>query len=95
MLDLKGVMVTVKKLNDKKEPGEVVATERAKHTIYSYVLNDEEVFAFGITRSPKAKSLQFHYVPEQMGLQRAEYRDLHGCPMSKAEFNMLIKSRLV
>lgn len=92
MLDLKGVMVTLEKLRDKNEPGEVVSTQGANHPIYSYVLNGTEVFAFGITRSSKAKSKRFYYLPQQMGLSRAQYRDLHDCPMSKAEYNELVES---
>ena len=92
MLDLNGVMLTLEKLRDKKEPGEVVCTEGAKHTTYSYVLNGVEVFAFGITRSSKVKSIHFGYVPRQMGLKKAEYCDLHDCPMTKAKFNKLIES---
>ncbi len=95
MLDLKGVMVTLEKLRDEKEPGEVVCTEGAKHTTYSYVLKGTEAFAFGITRSSRAKSIHFGYVPRQMGLKKAKYRDLHDCPMSKADFNELVESNLL
>jgi hypothetical protein len=88
-------MLSLEKLRDKMEPGKVVSTEGAKHTTYSYVLNDVELFAFGITRSSKAKSKFFNYVSRQMALKKAEYRELHNCPMSKADFNKLVQPRLL
>lgn len=87
MLDLKGIAKSIGKLQDNEEPGEIEIEERTKHTRYSYILEGTMVFSFGLTRSSKAKSMKFHYVPTNMGINRSEYQKLHDCPWSKKDFN--------
>ncbi len=88
MLDLEGILKTLRKLGDQSDPGHVEYHEGRKHPRYSYVLQGTEVFSFGITRGSSAKSIEFNYVPRQMGLKRKEYRDLHDCPMTKEQYNI-------
>jgi len=96
MLTIKGIKQTMDKLNRRYENGEPVEGEivfdasRGNENRYSYYYKGQLVFTFGITRSPRKKSKQFHYVPRQMHLQRQEYRRLYNCPMSKREYNELI-----
>jgi len=93
MLTLKGIQQTMDKLNRRREDNEVVEGEtvfdasRGGENHYSYYYKGQLVFTFGITRSPRQKSRQFHYVPRQMHLQRQEYRRLYNCPMSKRKYN--------
>jgi len=87
MLDLDGILKTLKKLDDRTEPGCVEFREGKKHSRYSYVLEETVVFSIGLTRGSSAKSMEFNYVPKQMGLNRKEYRDLHVCPMTKEQYN--------
>jgi uncharacterized protein YceH (UPF0502 family) len=88
MLDLKGIKKTLKKLKDTDEPGELVVKESGqKENRYSYLFDGKMEFTFGITRSSKAKSKRFSYIPGQMGLKRSEYKLLHDCPMSKKDYN--------
>ncbi len=87
MLDLKGILKTLEKLDDQSAPGRIDYHEGRRHPRYSYVLEGTEVFSFGFTRSSSAKSMEFDYVPRQMGLKRKEYRDLHDCPMTKKQYN--------
>jgi hypothetical protein len=87
MLDLKGISKTLAKLDDQGVPGHVDYHEGRKHPRVSYILEGTEVFSFGLKRGSAAKSMEFDYVPRQMGLKRKEYRDLHDCPMSKEEYN--------
>jgi hypothetical protein len=93
MLTLKGIQRTMDKLKRKSENGEAVEgeivfdTRRGGDNRYSYYYQDQLIFTFGITRSPRKKSKKFGYVPRQMHLQQQEYRRLHNCPMSKKEYN--------
>lgn len=93
MLTLKGIKQTMDKLNRRYEDGESIEGEitfdasRGNENRYSYYYKGQLVFTFGITRSPRKKSKQFHYVPRQIHLQRQEYRRLYNCPMSKREYN--------
>ena len=88
MLDLKGIEKSLSKLKSNKEPGLLRREPSGRAEIrYSYVLNEEMVFTFGLTRSSKARSKKYHYVPHQMGLINKEYRMLHDCPWSKADYN--------
>ena len=93
MLTLKGIQVTMNKLNRQLEngvpvEGEIVFnTRRGGENRYSYYYQGQLVFTFGITRGSRQKSKQFHYIPRQMHLQRQEYRRLYDCPMSKKEYN--------
>jgi hypothetical protein len=93
MLTLKGIQQTMDKLNRRREDGKAVEGEivfdasRGGENRYSYYYKGQLVFTFGITRSPRQKSKQFHYAPRQMFLQRQEYRRLYNCPMSKREYN--------
>lgn len=93
MLTLKGIQKTMDKLNQRYEGGEAIEgevvfdTSRGGENRYSYYYKGQLVFTFGITRSPRKRSKQFHYVPRQMHLNRQEYRLLYNCPMSKKEYN--------
>jgi hypothetical protein len=91
MLDIKGIQQTMKKLEDEAQPGEVRFTvSRGGENRFSYYLHGQLVFTFGLTRGSHKKSTQFHYVPRQMHLQRRQYKELHDCPMSKADYNQLL-----
>lgn len=96
MLDLKGIMKSIEKLEDQKEPGKIEIEEGRKHTRYTYILEGTVAFSFGLTRSSKAKSKTFYYVPQDMGLTMPEYRKLHDCPWTKKNLNeKLIQSGMV
>ncbi|MHA2054391.1 MAG: hypothetical protein ACW99F_12410 [Candidatus Hodarchaeales archaeon] len=58
-----------------------------KENRYSYLFNGKMEFTFGITRSSKAGSKKFRYVPRQMGLNNSEYKLLHDCPWNKKDYN--------
>ena len=91
MLDLKGIKKSLKKLKRKNEPGDLKIEEAGRpETRYSYYLDGQMVFTFGLTRSSKAKSKRFRYVPQQMGLTTQEYKNLHDCPWNKRDFNKKI-----
>jgi len=91
MLDLKGIERVMKKLGDESLAGEIRFTAgRGGENRFSYYFNGQLVFTFGFTRGSRQKSKQFHYVPRQMHLQRGQYKELHDCPMSKAEYNQLL-----
>lgn len=88
MLDIKGVERVMKKLEEKTQAGEIRFTaSRGGENRFSYYLQGQLVFTFGLTRGSRQKSKQFQYVPRQMHLQRWQYKELHDCPMSKAEYN--------
>ena len=88
MLDLKGLKKVVKKLNKDEAPGEIIFDEEGRKEIrVSYLLNEEMRFTFGLTRSSRAKSKRFSYIPRQMGLKTGEYRKLHDYPWTKKDFN--------
>lgn len=97
MLDLKGIKNTMKKLKKDDEPGEIQYIDHGRRERrYSYYLKGIMVFTFGLTKSSRANSIKFNYVPEQMHLKRSEYRKLHDCPMSKKEYNeKLIQSKII
>lgn len=91
MLDLKGIEKTMKKLEDNEAEGDIrFTTSRGGENRYSYYLQGQLVFTFGLTRGSRQKSKQFLYVPRQMLLQKWQYKELHNCPMSKAEYNRLL-----
>ena len=91
MLDLKGIESVMKKLKDETQAGEVRFTaSRGGENRFSYYFQGQLIFTFGLTRGSRQKSKQFHYVPRQMHLQRWQYKELHDCPMSKAEYNQLL-----
>jgi len=91
MLDLKGIERVMKKLGDEAQAGELrFTTSRGGENRFSYYFNGQLVFTFGFTRGSRQKSKQFHYVSRQMHLQRWQYKELHDCPMSKAEYNQLL-----
>lgn len=88
MLDLKGIHRSLEKLKLRNAPGDLKHVSTGRSEIrYSYFLNEKMVFTFGITRSSKAKSKKFHYVPRQMGLTRQEFKKLHDCPWNKIDYN--------
>jgi hypothetical protein len=68
-------------------------TGRGGETRFSLYYDSQLVFTFGITRSPRRRSKQFHYVPRQMHLQHREYSELHDCPMSKEDYVRLLLQR--
>lgn len=91
MLDLKGIQRTMKKLEDEAQPGEIRYTSsRGGENRFSYYLEGQLVFTFGLTRGSRQESQQLHYVPRQMHLHRWQYKELHDCPMSKAAYNQVV-----
>jgi|GEM_PF-2535019 len=91
MLDLKGIERVMKKLEDETHPGEIrFTTKRGGENRFSCYFKGQFIFTFGLTRGSRQKSKQFHYVPRQMHLQRWQYKELHDCPMSKADYNQLL-----
>jgi hypothetical protein len=91
MLDLKGIDRVMKKLGDESQAGEIrFTTSRGGENRFSYYFQEQLVFTFGLTRGSRQKSKQFNYVPRQMHLQRWQYKELHDCPMSKADYNQLL-----
>ena len=97
MLDLKGIKTVIDKLIKDKELGEIEYEPKGRNEIrYSYYLNERMAFTFGLTRSSKAKSIKYHYVPRQMGVTNGEYRKLYECPWGKKDLNKkLIESGIV
>ena len=88
MLDRKGIRKVMKKLENDRDPGEIEhIPEGRKEERYSYFLNGEMKFTFGLTRSSKAKSKRLHYVPTQMHLSTPEYSKLHDCTWYKKDLN--------
>ena len=61
----------------------VETSDRGGENRVSLYYDSQLVFTFGITRSPRRRSKEFHYVPRQMHLKHREYRELHDCPMHK------------
>lgn len=97
MFDLKGINKVITKLENAEEPGTITYKEAGQKEIRcSYELNGKMAFTFGLTRSSKAKSKNFRYVPRQMGITNKKYRKLHDCPWKKQDYNKeLIKLRIV
>ena len=88
MLDLKGVETTMEKLRKGEGPGEVEHIPEGRGEIrYAYYLKQKMAFTFGLTRSSRAKSKKYYYVPRQMGITNGEYRKLYECPWRKKDLN--------
>ena len=88
MHDLKGIEIVMGKLKEKGFPGELTHEPEGRAEIrYEYCLGKKMVFTFGITRSSKAKSKKFYYVPKQMQISGNEYAKLHQCPWKKPDYN--------
>jgi len=97
MLDLKGIQKVITKLKKGETPGEVkYDTEGRSEIRVSYFLKNKMAFTFGLTRSSKAKSKNYYYIPRQMGISNREYKKLHDCPWDKADYNKkLIETEIV
>lgn len=94
MLSLDGLKIVLDKLKDKSEPGTLECIERRrKEKRISYYYNNKTIFSFGLTRSSSAKSKRFNYIPDQMNLQRSEYRKMHDCSWYKKDYNQKIDSK--
>jgi len=88
VLDLKGVEATMQKLKKGDGPGELqYIPEGRDEKRYAYFLNHKMAFTFGLTRSSSAKSKKYYYIPQQMGITKAEYRKLYECPWTKKDLN--------
>lgn len=88
MPNLESIKRVMRKLEKDETPGVVdYQPTGRKEERYSYYLDGEMAFTFGITRSPKAKSKKFYYVSTQMGLTNKEYRDLDECTFFKKDLN--------
>lgn len=90
MLNLSGIRTALAKLEkqNKDDPGEIKYTETGrKENRYSYYYKGIMIFTFGITSGSQAKSKTFDYVPRQMHLKRQQYKSLHDCPWTKANYN--------
>ena len=97
MLDLKGIKKVIAKLRKTEEPGALTYEDAGRKEIRcSYELNGKMAFTFGLTRSSKAKSKRYHYIPRQLGITNKNYRKLHDCPWKKIHYNKeLIKLEIV
>jgi len=97
MPNLEGIKKIAAKLNKGDEPGEFhFNTKGRKEIRCSYILNNKMAFTFGLTRSSRAKSIKYHYVPRQMKITKQEYKKLYECPLRKSVYNKkLIESKIV
>ena len=98
MLFPNDIKVTMEKLAAEYEQGVEVDGEivyrddRGGENRYSYFLQGQLVFTFGISRGSRVRSKKLAYVPRSMHLTRKQYKALHKCPMSKQDYNNLILS---
>ncbi len=81
----------MKKFKDETEPGNIFFTKsRGNERRYSYHFQEKLVFTFGLTRSSKATSKKFSYIPRAMKITNKEYRELYKCPWKKRDYNQFI-----
>lgn len=96
-LDLDGIEKVIVKLENDDALGSIERVQAGRAEIrYSYFLKDKMAFTFGLTRSSKAKEKTYYYVPRQMHITNKQYKGLHDCPWSKADYNAhLLSAKIV